>query len=146
MNLQKLIDTSAIKTPMNTCHSWGFGGWVGTRCVLTLGSFEITYDKGRNHHRHTGTSAYEALYINTIGEQRVKSVGNPLQAEVVTCYKVQDGTESDPDYVLLFGDLPIKGVKAGDNTLTVKYSWGKATHKVGTGVTIPIHELSTFIL
>lgn len=44
----------------NSNNSWGFGGWTG---------YEETYDNGiilrvgRNHHRHTGTSSANAVYV-----------------------------------------------------------------------------------
>ncbi len=142
-NLKKLL-LSSSKEEINTNNSWGFGGWRGTRYSLTLGVLKFIYEVGRNHHRHTGTSSHTAFYASLVGEDRVIYSGNPLESEVVTCYKVLKQSENDPDLILIFGEGKITGVKIGDGTLTRTHPWGKTTYKVGMGTTMTIEELGSF--
>lgn len=52
----KLISTREF----NTCNALGFGGAKGTEYEYDNGVIEI---KGRNYHRHTGTSSANSVYV-----------------------------------------------------------------------------------
>lgn len=52
---------NVVKTKkVDTTNAWGFGGWVGTETTYDNG---VVVRKGRNVHRHTGTSSANAVLV-----------------------------------------------------------------------------------
>lgn len=89
----------------NTNNAWGFGGSIGTNTYYDNG---IMIRKARKHHRHTGTSSDNRVYVKAVDDFYIplrRSVKSYTDVVNLTGVKTISVLECNEHYSALIGDI-----------------------------------------